>query len=122
MEYSVSCANYFKMHEKMAYCNYLRVIADSLRSAHLTLYSILTRSYTLQIDMTVNNLLIPPDDLRGHPLQNNLKAWTGLPSNGHIKNRFYVPQKSILTAPAQGTAWTHYTFPPPSISIPVRSF
>ena len=36
--------------------------------AQLILFSILIHSYTLQIDTTINNLLIPPDDPRGHPL------------------------------------------------------
>jgi len=33
----------------------------------LILFSIFTHSYKLQIDMTINNLLIPPDNHRGHP-------------------------------------------------------
>jgi len=59
----------------------------------------------------------------GIPSENS-KAWTGpLYSNSHINNRFYVPQKSVLTAPTQGTAWTHHTFTkPPPVPIPVRSF
>jgi len=43
------------------------------RFAQLILLSFLTQSYTLQIDMTISNLPIPPDDPRGHPFKKTQK-------------------------------------------------
>jgi len=58
--------------------------------------------------MTINTLLIPPDDPQGHPFIITRKPGPAYPPVA-IQNRFYLPQKSIFTAPTQGTTWTHYT-------------
>jgi hypothetical protein len=38
-----------------------------------------SHTYTLQIDMTVNNLLIPPDDPQGHPFKITRKPGPAYP-------------------------------------------